>query len=87
MKPKHEATCRYCRGEFFNGEAGMVCGDCGARIIPVPLYMASLNIPIAWRKVRKLTQRTFRRWRSAGESRAARAAAQARIGLRQTTLF
>lgn len=85
---EHEATCRHCGGELFSGEAGMVCCDCGARIIPTPIYRASLNLPICWRNVRKLTQRTFRKWWSGmGESRQRRDREQARIGLRQTMLF
>jgi hypothetical protein len=84
---KPEAACYQCGGELFEGQSGMTCADCGARIIPTAIYKAERFMPLRWSRVRKLGQRVIRRWWAIGETRAQRDAELARLGLRQEYLF
>ncbi len=80
-----EIGCEHCGSELLLVESGLVCSECGARIIPKAVYAAHTPRPVAWRRVRRIIQKRLT-FRPLFRSRSKRDAELADAGLVQTPL-
>lgn len=80
--------CKHCGAKVWKVSSGLVCDECAAKIVPVPLYEAQMLLPIDWSDVETIRGNgSYRKTSLCNENLFEQNERLAEHGLRQRALF